>query len=83
MPTNKPQFNVYLDSQIEKEIAAYSQKYGAKKGKLVETMWRFFNLRDLDTLHHKLAIKLLDGVDAKERELLTKISNLLLSHLQK
>lgn len=77
MPTNKPQFNVYLDPGVHQEIDQHATRIGAKKGKLVESMWRFFNLRDLPGLHDKLAAKVSNGLVEKERSEILQLFRLL------
>jgi hypothetical protein len=77
MPTNKPQFNVYLDTTTAGEIDRYAENQGYKKGKLIEIMWRFFMLRDLGSLHGKLAAHIAKGVTDRERAVLYQIYKLL------
>lgn len=55
MGTEKPQFSGYIDPQVESEIKTHLERSGQAKGKLIDQMWRFFNLRDLNLLYDKLA----------------------------
>ena len=82
MATHKPQFNCYLDPQVEQEIADHLKQTGLPKGKLVEQMWRFYNLRDLGQLHTKLAAFVVQSFDPNQAVWLARISALLKKVLQ-
>lgn len=66
MSTTKPQFNCRLDPQIDREIDAHSRVSGVAKGKLVEQLWNFYNLRDLRTLREKLCAEALVNRNPKQ-----------------
>lgn len=55
MGTEKPQFSCYLDPTADEDIKNHLKKNGQAKGKLVEMLWRFYNLQDLNQLYDKLA----------------------------
>lgn len=73
MATSKPQFNVYLDPTIREEIEAHVTRTGVPKGKLVESMWRFFNLRDIPMLVDRMAVYITKGVPDKDLPHLHKL----------
>jgi hypothetical protein len=68
MGTNKPQFSCYLDPQIQKEIDAHLTQSGQTKGKLIEQMWRFYNLREPSLLYDKLASRFTRDMTPQLRE---------------
>jgi hypothetical protein len=59
MSTTKPQFNCRLDPAIDKEIDDYTRVTGVAKGKLVESLWNFYNMKDLRVLREKLSAEAL------------------------
>lgn len=77
MPTDKPQFNVYLDPAIAKEISSYAERQGFKRGKLVETLWKVYQMRDLQRLYNKMALHVTKGVSDSDKAVLYKIYQLL------
>lgn len=74
MATNKPQFHCYIDARTDEEISEFSQRTGVPKGKLVERMWRVFNLRDLETLVDQLILGLQnDGLSNEDLQQLYRL----------
>lgn len=67
MGTNKPQFSCYLDQKIAQEIEDHLAKSGHAKGKLIEQMWRFYNLREPSILYDKLAALMTQEMSTQQR----------------
>lgn len=53
MSTVKPQFNCYVERDVHEEISEYMELTGIPRGKLVEQMWRFYQMRDITLLKRK------------------------------
>lgn len=84
MSTTKPQFNCRLDTQVDQEIDAYSRTSGVAKGKLVEQLWAFYNVRDLKTLRERLCAHALTCTEPKQLSelylLMLALQNILKGH---
>ena len=77
MGTEKPQFSCYLDPIIDAEIKAHLKLSGQAKGKFMEQLWRFYNLRDNTLLYDKLASRFTKDVEPMQRIWAQRIVNLL------
>lgn len=66
MATNKPQFNGYVDQQTYDETAKFLEKTGVARGKLIENMWRFYNLRDVALLQQKVTLLASEGIPERD-----------------
>jgi len=66
MSTTKPQFNCRLDPEIDKEIDNYARTSGIAKGRLVENLWNFYQIRDLKGVREKLCGHALVSHDPRE-----------------
>lgn len=63
MSTTKPQFNCRIDVQTDTEIDEHSRITGVPKGKIVETIWSFYKMRDLRALRSRLCEEALTTSD--------------------
>jgi hypothetical protein len=77
MATTKPQFNCYVDPQIQKEINEHLTRTGLAKGKLVETMWRVFSMKSIPTMVERLELYISRGMQERDIVHLKRLSLLL------